>query len=75
MLRHGRASRFARWFDIDWDRPSDKVLLPILGRPLDEVLAAGELTARAATMLRYFSHRLPLARQRGDRGDVLERQH
>ena len=42
VLRHGRASRFARWFDIDWDA-DDKVLLPILGRPLDEVLAAGEL--------------------------------
>ena len=42
VLRHGRASRFATWFDIDWDA-DDKVLLPILGRPLDEVLLAGEL--------------------------------
>ena len=57
VLRHGRASRFARWFDIDWDA-GDKVLLPILGRPLDEVLAAGELL-RDGDVFRYFSHRLP----------------
>ena len=42
ILLHGRASRFARWFDIDWEA-GDKILLPILGRALDEVLAAGEL--------------------------------
>jgi (1->4)-alpha-D-glucan 1-alpha-D-glucosylmutase len=57
VLRHGRASRFARWFDIDWEA-ADKVLLPILGRPLDEVLAAGELE-RDGDAFRYFSHRLP----------------
>ena len=57
VLRHGRASRFARWFDIDWEA-DDKVLLPILGRPLDEVLAAGELE-RDGDAFRYFSHRLP----------------
>ncbi|SEP41852.1 (1-_4)-alpha-D-glucan 1-alpha-D-glucosylmutase [Rhodospirillales bacterium URHD0017] len=57
VLRHGRASRFARWFDIDWEA-DDKVLLPILGRPLDEVLAAGELE-RDGDSFRYFSHRLP----------------
>src|SRR5919106_738856 len=34
VLRCGRASRFARWFDIDWDA-DDKVLLPILGGPPD----------------------------------------
>lgn len=67
VLRHGRASRFARWFDIDWEA-DDKVLLPILGRPLDEVLATGELT-RDGDAFRYFSHRLPAV----DGG--LERQH
>ena len=57
VLRHGRASRFADWFDIDWDA-DDKVLLPILGRPLDEVLAAGELRREDDAFV-YFSHRLP----------------
>jgi (1->4)-alpha-D-glucan 1-alpha-D-glucosylmutase len=67
VLRHGRASRFAGWFDIDWDA-GDKVLLPILGRPLDEVLAAGELR-RDGDWFCYFSHRLPAVDGR------LERQH
>ncbi len=67
VLRHGPASRFARWFDIDWDA-DDKVLLPILGRPLDEVLAAGEIR-RDDDAFVYFSHRLP-AIEGG-----LERQH
>jgi malto-oligosyltrehalose synthase len=59
VLRHGRQSRHARYFDIDWDA-DEKVLLPILGRPLDEVLAAGELKHLDGG-LHYFSHRLPLA--------------
>lgn len=57
VLARGRASRFARFFDIDWEA-DDKVLLPILGRPLDEVLAAGELR-RDGDAFVYFSHRLP----------------
>jgi (1->4)-alpha-D-glucan 1-alpha-D-glucosylmutase len=57
VLLHGQSSRYARWFDIDWGA-DDKILLPILGRPLDEVLAAGELE-RESDSFRYFSHRLP----------------
>ncbi len=57
VLRHGRSSRYARYFDIDWDA-DDKVLLPILGRPLDEVMAAGELK-HERDGLHYFSHRIP----------------
>ncbi len=57
VLHHGRASRFAHWFDIDWDA-DDKVLLPILGCSLDEVLAAGELR-RDDDAFVYFSHHLP----------------
>ncbi len=43
VLRLGCASGYAPYFDIDWDAPGLKgrVLLPVLGAPLDEVLAAG----------------------------------
>src|SRR5262249_57417905 len=34
VLRHGQVSRYARFFDIDWEA-DDKILLPILGRPLE----------------------------------------
>jgi (1->4)-alpha-D-glucan 1-alpha-D-glucosylmutase len=74
VLRHGRASRYARYFDIDW-LAGDKVLLPILGKPLQETLAAGEIEVGQET-LRYFSHCLPLAPGgAGSLRDVLERQH
>ncbi len=74
VLRHGRASRYARFFDIDW-LAGEKVLLPILGKPLEETLAAGEIEVGQET-LRYFSHGLPLAPgSAGSLRDVLERQH
>ena len=45
VLRNGRASDHAQFFDIDWDAPGlhGRILLPVLGAPLDELLAAGEL--------------------------------
>jgi len=74
VLRHGRASRYARFFDIDWEA-DPKVLLPILGKPLEETLAADEIEV-GGEELRYFSHRLPLA-PGGPTAlrDVLDRQH
>src|SRR5882672_5551935 len=49
VLRHGRASRYARFFDIDW-AAGEKVLLPILGKPLEETLAAGEIEVERETL-------------------------
>ncbi len=67
VLAHGPASRYARWFDIDW-RASERelrgrILLPILGASLSEVLRRGELEIRplgGVPRLRYFEHDLPL---------------
>ncbi|MEI4473608.1 malto-oligosyltrehalose synthase [Frigidibacter sp. MR17.24] len=61
VLRHGRSSRFAGHFDIDWSRP---LLLPMLGAPLDAVLE--EATAEVATeadgpVLRLAGLSVPLA--------------
>lgn len=36
ILRRGRSSGHAEWFDIDWETTEDgpaKILLPVLGRP------------------------------------------
>lgn len=45
VLEHGRRSRFARFFDIDWDPPKaalrGKVLLPVLEDFFGKVLEAG----------------------------------
>ncbi len=85
VLRHGRASRYASWFDIDWEDPSadGKVLLPVLGRPLDEAITAGELVlgtdSAGRLALRYFDNSYPLADDsaggRGSLANLLARQH
>ena len=47
VLRHGEASQYADWFDIDWHplRPGmdGKLLVPFLGTSYAESLAAGHL--------------------------------
>lgn len=69
LLRDGRESPAARWFDIDWDAEDDRVLMPVLGAPLEEVLAGGQLTVASdggaagdETVLRYYDHEYPVAR-------------
>lgn len=72
VLKHGRDSRYASWFDIDWSRAP--IAVPIL---------APEATPEDFTIdgdvLRYYEHEFPLApgsAQPGDAmADVLERQH
>ncbi len=86
VLRRGRASRHAEWFDIDWeagDEAAPKVLLPVLGRPLAEVIEAGELKIgkddRGRPQLEYFENAFPLCdgsiEGRGDLANLLARQH
>jgi len=48
ILKHGRASRFAEYFDIDWDYPKatlmGKLLLPVLPDPYGISLEHGDMT-------------------------------
>ncbi len=80
VLARGPNSPYAGFFDIDWDAADPelrgKVLLPMLGRPLSEILTAGEITCTAAE-LRYFEHHFPLAAgaEAGPLAEVLQRQH
>jgi len=81
VLRHGRQSRYASYFDIDWNTEGEtlrgKVLLPVLGKPLHEAIEANELKVDR-TEVRYFGHRFPL-RPDSDATvplpDLLARQH
>lgn len=69
LLKTGRDSRYAEWFDIDFD-DSDPLLggrvhVPFLGAPLQEVLDAGQLALvedprRAGFALRYGEHLYPI---------------
>lgn len=63
VLRDGRGSAEASIFDIDWERGNGRVVLPVLGAPLDEVIERGEIrveTSEGASLLRYFDKRFPL---------------
>ncbi|MFF4811658.1 malto-oligosyltrehalose synthase [Micromonospora chersina] len=71
VLRRGRASAYADWFDIDWDR--GRLLLPVLADTPDALddlkVVDGEL--------RYHEHRFPIADATGDgtAREVHDRQH
>jgi (1->4)-alpha-D-glucan 1-alpha-D-glucosylmutase len=62
ILRHGRASRYASFFDIDWD-VHGKVLAPFLGEPYGEALRDGSITLvldRGCPAIHYFDTSFPI---------------
>jgi (1->4)-alpha-D-glucan 1-alpha-D-glucosylmutase len=67
VLAHGPDSRFANWFDIDWERTGDgpgKIVLPVLEDHYGIVLEAGKLhlAHEADTFaLRYGEYQFPLS--------------
>ncbi len=64
VLREGRGSAYASWFDIDWEAQGGRILMPVLGAPLEEALAAGEITVGehdGEPVVRYYDHVFPLA--------------
>jgi (1->4)-alpha-D-glucan 1-alpha-D-glucosylmutase len=71
VLEHGRASRYAGFFDVDWTSPlpglHGKVLAPYLATPLDEALARMRLVAAGGrVLLEVDGRRYPLAPQSPD---------
>jgi (1->4)-alpha-D-glucan 1-alpha-D-glucosylmutase len=69
VLRLGKDSRYASWFDIDWSR--GRIVVPVLGDDARLAVVDAEL--------RYFEHRFPLAPGSWSEGDdvaaVHDRQH
>ena len=68
VLRHGRISRYAGYFDIDW-MPTDaalhgKVLAPFLGSPYGEALGEGHIRLDPGQgegpVIRYFDDQYPV---------------
>jgi (1->4)-alpha-D-glucan 1-alpha-D-glucosylmutase len=67
-LENGEASRYAPYFDIEWNAPEErlrhKILLPVLGDHYGRILAAGEIRLAwedARFVVRYHEHAFPLA--------------
>ncbi|MFC7487956.1 malto-oligosyltrehalose synthase [Knoellia sp. CPCC 206453] len=84
FLREGRESAAASWFDVDWDVHDGRILMPVLGAPLDRVLAAGELSLALdggakhdEPVLRYYDHEYPVApgTEGLDLADLVAAQH
>lgn len=71
VLTHGRSSRYADWFDIDWSR--GRILLPVLGDGDDELSALEVRDGR----LCYWEHRFPIApgTAEGTPQQIHDRQH
>lgn len=72
VLEWGRDSRYAAFFDIDWDVDDPalhgRVCAPFLGKPYGEALADGELqlrvdAERGRLFVAYYDHHFPLAPQ------------
>ena len=70
VLRCGPTSKYAEYFDIDWDSKvpelAGKMLLPILAEPYAQALESGHLKlhfepGQASFTLLYFDRHLPLA--------------
>jgi (1->4)-alpha-D-glucan 1-alpha-D-glucosylmutase len=82
VLRHGKASRHARFFDINW---AHKLLLPFLGAPLPQAIANGALTLKrdgeGLAIWAYDTHRFPIrpedeeGAEARDLADLLDSQH
>ena len=68
LLRHGRASRYADFFDVDWETDDPdlrgKILAPFLGRPYGEALDAGEIRVAQSSsgepVVTYFDSTFPI---------------
>lgn len=63
VLTHGVQSRYARWFDVEWEAAAHKIVLPVLRDELDAVIARDELAfdvTGKSPRLKYFDSSWPL---------------
>lgn len=67
VLENGMSSRFARFFDVDWEfsgGPQNRILLPILGEHYGRVIESGEIRLErsgGSFRLRYYEHVAPVS--------------
>lgn len=63
LLAEGRESAAAAWFDVDWELTGGRVVLPVLGRPLDELVVEGavRIDAERDELVVGEHQRFPLA--------------
>jgi (1->4)-alpha-D-glucan 1-alpha-D-glucosylmutase len=62
VLEKGQESPYAAFFDVNWE--SEKVMLPILGKPFGQALEDGEIVVRTENgrpIVQYYEQKLPIA--------------
>lgn len=81
LLRDGRRSPPAEYFDVDWEVGGGRVIVPTLAHPVEEEVAAGALVVGdvdATPMIRYHDRSFPLrvdSEQQGPVDALLAAQH
>lgn len=67
VLENGRYSRYAEFFDVDWETSREelrnRVLLPVLGDQYGIVLERGEILLEYSSgsfVIKYYDHNLPV---------------
>ena len=70
LLTHGRGSKYADAFDVDWEFGHGKVRVPVLGDADDDAGPDGELANLTIDggELRYYENRFPIAPGTADDG-------
>ncbi len=68
LLRDGRGSPYAGWFDVDWAAEDDRILMPVLGGTVAQAIDSGELElvddggpSGSDHVLRYYDAEFPVA--------------
>jgi (1->4)-alpha-D-glucan 1-alpha-D-glucosylmutase len=62
-LEHGQYSRFAHFFDIDWDQAHGRIVLPTLGDHIGTILDNGELAlgiGESGLAINYYENKFPV---------------
>ncbi len=68
LLTHGRESRYADAFDVDWEFGGGKVRLPVLGDPESDGASELDRLEIVDGELRYYDNRYPIAPGTADDG-------
>ena len=79
VLSQGMTSKYAEYFDISWNDPPrpqllHRVLLPVLGSPIGDIIDKGELKLRRVGgrwFIFYFDRQFPVANVSRDRLETL----
>ncbi|MCS5733069.1 malto-oligosyltrehalose synthase [Herbiconiux daphne] len=67
LLKHGRESRYADAFDIDWEAGGGRLTIPVLGDDSLDALTL-ETSEAGETLLAYYDNRYPIAPGTADDG-------